>query len=186
MTVTFTGVAELDRALQQMQGKALESTARSAVRKAMSELAKSQRKYMPAKYKHLKKLIGSRYAKAKRGVTRGVYQAKAGFGVGKKQRVRDRKSEKLSESGKKQWKLTKAGQVRDTRTDQSPGVGISLNNIHWLVLGTARRTTKSGANRGSMPKILFTVVPKGTAAGMSRADAALVRIIAEWVAKGAK
>ncbi len=33
----------------------------------------------------------------------------------------------------------------------APGVGLSWRNIHWPVLGTDERVTKSGAGRGRMP-----------------------------------
>lgn len=58
---------------------------------------------------------------------KGQYTAKVGFGVGKRKQAKPRTKK---------------------------GVGISSANIHWPVLGTKERTTKSGHPTGKMPAIL--------------------------------
>ena len=69
----------------------------------------------------IKRAIAARFKKKK---GRGTYTAKVGGGVGKQKKAR--------------------GGTRG-------GVGIAKENVHWYLLGTSGRQTKSGASRGQMP-----------------------------------
>ena len=69
-----------------------------------------------------KRAIAHRFKKKKR---RNYYSAVVGGGVGKRNKGRG---------------------------GTNGGVGMSKQNIHWLLMGTSGRQTKSGANRGAMPK----------------------------------
>lgn len=83
-----------------------------------------------------------------------LYVAKAGAGVGKKR---------------------KPAVERGAR----PGVGISANNIHWLVMGTGFRFTKNGRATGRMPAAYADAVRAGTMQAMSAAKKAIADKIAE-------
>jgi hypothetical protein len=75
----------------------------------------------------------------KRFPRKGGYTAKAGFGVGMR-------------GGKRTECLTMG-------SSPSPGsVGIAGSNIHWWVLGTSQRTTKTGKRLGKINPIFKGVV----------------------------
>ncbi len=69
----------------------------------------------------VKRAIASKFKKRK---GKGTYRAVVGGGVGKRNKAR--------------------GGTRG-------GVGISKQNVHWYLMGTSGRQTKSGAYRGQMP-----------------------------------
>ena len=71
-----------------------------------------------------KKTVKSRFKRQKKA---GITTAKVGAGVGKRGK---------GASGSK-----------------SGGVGLSQANAHWYFMGTSVRQTRSGANRGRMPKV---------------------------------
>lgn len=151
----LTGDKEIDKLLRELANEGISKAAKSAVTKGMRVVAKSQKNKVPPQYKHVKKLIGSRFNKVKKGKQAGTQQAKAGFGVGKK--------------GKTAKKLRQSRKGR-----KGGGVGLSLNNIHWAVLGTEERTTKDGHPTGKMPKVLENVVPDGTQAALGEVKAKIV------------
>ncbi len=70
----------------------------------------------------VRKAIGSRF---KRKRTKGITSAKVGGGVG-------RRGAKPARRGR-------------------AGVGITKENVHWYLLGTAQRANQHGHNRGRMP-----------------------------------
>ena len=87
--------------------------------------------------------VGSRVKKV-----RGDYQLKVGFGVGKATKSQGEKA---------------TARARSSR----PGVGISKQNIHWVILGTGkhskktrqhRRKKKSGASTGSTAPMMLGMV----------------------------
>lgn len=63
------------------------------------------------------------------------------------------------------------------------GGKITARNIHWLVLGTKKRTTKAGANRGEMQAILAKCVEDGIAAASESAAAEMDRVFHELIVK---
>lgn len=160
----LTGDKEIERLLKELGDAGIKKAAHSAVTKGMRVVAKSQKNKVPPQYKHAKKLIGSRFSKEKRGEAKGTHQAKAGFGVGKK--------------GKTAAKLRQSRKGR-----KGGGVGLSLNNIHWAVLGTEERTTKDGHPTGRMPKILENVVPDGTQAALGEVKAKMIESLTASIAK---
>lgn len=180
MAASITGIKELDVAMRNLATNEIKKAARQAINKGIRVLAKSQKSKVPPRYKHLKKLIGSRFGKAKAGSQRGQVQAKAGFGVGKKRTRLDKETGKRVAS-----KLTESRKLKDG--EKRRGVGISLNNIHWIVLGTKeRRHKKSGHKTGKMPPILERIIPEGTEAGTSEAVRVITDSLRTSIAKAGK
>ena len=95
------------------------------------------------------------------------YVGKAGFAVGKPSAAK-----KLSAG------LRHLGQR---------GVGISANDIHWLVLGTAMRTTQSGHRTGEGPALLAGVVGEAASGAVSQiltaAQVGISKVLATEAAK---
>jgi len=163
----LTGYKELDKALGSLKESAANKLLRPAMGKALRTIAKSIRQQVPAKYKDAKRAIGSRFGKAKK---KGQIVAKAGSGVGIKFK-----------------RIAKEQAKRATKKKKTGGVGISAQNIHWFILGTAdrqtgyksrrikgggrekRRTLNPVAYRGKMPPVLEGIVEKGAAAASQKA-----------------
>jgi len=57
--------------------------------------------------------------------------------------------------------------------------GITHRNVHWLVLGTGKRKTNAGANRGQMPALFRGVLQRAAAAAQAEA----VREARRWLIK---
>jgi hypothetical protein len=97
------------------------------------------------------------------------YVGKAGFGVGKASKAKKAKAAK------------RAG-------DKSRrGVGVSANNIHWFVLGTAERKTKKGHATGAIEAMLAGFVAKASQSSSSRiTEAARKKITQVLAAEAAK
>ena len=90
----------------------------------------------------------------------GNYIGKFGFGVG------------AAAKGKR---IAKAQAGHDKRG--GGGVGLSAQNIHWPVLGTAERKTQSGHRTGAMPASLAGLVAQAAASAapqMTTATAAKI------------
>ena len=161
-TFVLTGVRQLDRKLASLSSKVVRKVASPAVNRALTVLKKGIQSEIPAQYKSAKKAIGKRFNKAKTGEQRGLVVAKVGAGVGA-----DAKSRKVAR--------TKKG-----------GVGISARNIHWFILGTGKRKTKTGRNRGSMPAILAGCVERGVAKTEGQAFSLMIEVIRQRLATVAK
>ena len=156
-----TGDKELDRKLKELAETGAKKAIRAGVGKGIRVIAKAQKQRVPPQYKHLKKLIGSRFGKTKS--SKGQAEAKAGFGVGKKRTTKDKATGDRIASKLTQSRKLKQGEKRR-------GVGLSLYNIHWIVLGTnVRRHKKSGHPTGKMPPILEKIIPEATASAISSA-----------------
>lgn len=143
MTAAFMeGLKPLQKRLDALKKGSRESIERSAVRAGLNVIGSGIKKGLSTTVKHVRPSVKSRF---KRGRVRIV--AKVGFGVGPR--------------NKKQTK------TRD-RKDRG-GVGISANNIHWWLLGTKQRSTKSGKNTGIMPAQQPGMVPRAYAANKAAA-----------------
>lgn len=123
----LTGVKELDEKLEQLKLGVANKIARPALTKAARHLLKSAKAKVPPDMKAAKRALGL-VVDTKGGKSRNQQRAKVGAGVGKANKFEAKRSGK-----------------------NSGGVGISGKNIHWFVLGTGERKTKSGKSSGSMP-----------------------------------
>lgn len=146
-----TGVRSLDRKLKRLARKSANKAARSGLGKGARLGAKLVKKEIPSKQKGIRKAIGSSVKKAKGGANKGITQAK--FGT----------------AGKRKASATAA----ENRDKRRPGVGISSQNVHWWITGTAKRTQKkTGRNTGKMPA--HPVVKDAMKGGLSQVKKAVI------------
>ena len=147
----LTGDSALIRMLESDCPKIARKAMRNALAKAARYVAKMIKAQIPADKKRLKVVIGSRNGKSRKD----KFSSKAGPGVGA--------------AFKKKVKR---------KGDTHKGVGMSGNNIHWLVLGTDdRQTKKTKRNTGRIPKAgggstvawISTIVPDGFQAAKATA-----------------
>ena len=147
----LTGDSALIRMLESECPKIARAAMRNALAKAARYVAKMIKAQIPADQKRLKVVIGSRNGKSRKD----KFSSKAGPGVGA--------------AFKKKVKR---------KGDKPKGVGISGNNIHWLVLGTDDRFTKKTkkhtgriprAGGGSTVSYMATIVPDGFQAAKATA-----------------
>lgn len=123
MSLEVIGARQVSQAFHELRQSVQTRITRSAQRTAMSVVAKEIKKQIPGRYKDARKAIGSSVKKGKSKLV----EAKAGVGVGYKRKKRERDDEKRASKAK--------GKRR--------GVGISANNIHWMILGTKSRKQKT-------------------------------------------
>jgi len=121
MTATLTGDKALDKKLARLADKAATKVSRKAVNQGMTVLAKAMRAAAPDKVS--KKSIGKRYKKKR---TSGVIEAKVGINVGQN--------------------LQKQQALAKDRGEDTPKQSV----VHLIALGTDKRQTAKGANRGSI------------------------------------
>lgn len=127
--VTFSGGERLAATFRELAQVVPAKVLRPAVSKAMAPIRKAISNRVPSKYQSVKRTVGSSVPKAKTGKQGG----KAGFGVGRQTAAKKRAAEARNLKRKSKAK---------------PGVGIGSRNVHWLVLGTGARSTRSGYGRG--------------------------------------
>jgi hypothetical protein len=143
-TRIILGIEELDRRLEGMKLAIANRCARAGLTKGARLAAKLIKKQVPGSQKHIRKSIGSSVKKQKGGPNRGFTQAKAGAAVGRASK----------ETGK-------------AARGKRGGVGISAQNIHWYIMGTAERTVKkTGQRSGRMPA--NPIVQKAMASGKTQ------------------
>ena len=156
------GAKELAATLKELGGPATQRIAKRAIPKGLRPITKAIKAQIPPKYKALKQGIGQRFSKDKGGARKGQFSAKSGVGVGKK----------------------KVAKKRD-RTGK-PGVGASIENAHWFVLGTGERTRKkTGGSTGSMPPQIPNIVKTGFAKAAGAAATAMAQSVREGIAREA-
>lgn len=114
--ITTTGFDDLEDKLKMLSGAEVRRATREAMRAATRVVATAIKSNIPAKHKEVRKAIGSRVF-----TDGGQIHGKAGGAVGQKFERQD--------------KAAKKGR------GNKPGVGISANNIHWYLMGTADRYT---------------------------------------------
>jgi hypothetical protein len=131
------GVEQLNRKLESLGTTTARRAMRSAVNAALTPIVKAARGRINAASAsselktEARKYIGKRLKKQFGGGARNT-EAKAGFAVGMTVK-----------------KAAKAQKSKFYRMDNKrKGVGVSAANIHWFVLGTARRRLWTGSARG--------------------------------------
>jgi hypothetical protein len=106
------------------------------------------------------------------------YVGKAGFGVG--QASKKKKEAARARAGRGQKGIRGL-------TGEERGVGVSSANIHWFVLGTQQRQTKSGHATGKIEALLAGFIAKAAqSAGPRITAAAAERIQKVLAAEAAK
>jgi hypothetical protein len=145
------GQVEFERKLKQLSNDARRKIANPVINAGLRVLADGIKSQIPPEYVGLASLVGKRIDRS--GSGNGEVIGKVGFGVGRR--------------GSR------------TKSRKRGGVGISANNIHWLVLGTKERATKTGANRGVMPAVLAHCVPNGIAYSNAAAITEMERVFKE-------
>lgn len=138
--VFLTGVEELDVMLKAVGKKIGNRAARAVLSMAVRLAVKKIKAKVPSSQKSVRKAIGGNVKKRKGGADRGLTTAKAGAAVGMKSKARLK-----SKRGGRQ------------------GIGIGPENVHWYILGTNERATKSGRRTGKMPA--HPIVKEAMAAG---------------------
>ena len=161
MTRAVIGADALNAKLISLAKNTSKKAARAGISAGLRVVAKAIRQAInasdaPADVKRqARKTIGSRFGKRKGGPGRGRIEARAGFAVGKKR--------------------------QPPTARRSRGVGLGVQDVHWFVLGTQERATKSGHATGKIDAMLSEAVR--TAVGMSgdtalsAARAAVARVI---------
>jgi hypothetical protein len=171
----LAGLEEMRRVLNTTKDKTIKRAAKAGINSALVPLVRAMRAAVntssasPELKRQARKTLAKRLKKV-RGETLG----KAGFGVGK-------------QTDSKKGKAAKRSSDKSKR-----GVGISSSNIHWFVLGTADRSTKSGRNRGRIQNKLSGMLGRAaSSSGGAMLDAArqkitevLARETAKLVKKG--
>ena len=131
--VTITGIKELDAKLKQLErtygisiSKAcmtgMATPYKKAIRRSVNATSNSARLKRAAR-----STVNSRI---KRLAAKQGYELKVGFGVGKQTKAKRGKASARAKLGKK------GGGGR--------GVGISANNVHWIVFGTGKGSVLAG------------------------------------------
>jgi len=143
INITVDGLPEIVKRLQVVEDKLSKTVLKAAVKSGLTVVAQEMRKQIPASMVNARRAINGR---VKGSGSRLV--AKVGVGVGKK-----------------------SNRALKERAANRPGVGISGNNLHWWVIGTAGRRTKSGAWRGAMPAMRPGLAKNALATSRGRAIA---------------
>lgn len=159
MAATLTGDKALDRKLKRLGDKVAKRVSAQGVRAALRVIAKGIKSEIPASQKSARKAIGTRFMQSKKnGVTAVVGGSKF-------------TTDKI-EGG-----VTKAKASHGK--GKKPGVGISKNNIHWILLGTGQRTQNTtGRRTGIMPAV------GAVKRGFAKTEAAAIKKIQDTIRKG--
>ena len=138
MASILTGDKKLDRKLKRLSERSARKVSAAGIRAGLRVIVKGIKSEIPGHMKESRKGIGSRFKRNTRKGD-GLIMAKAGAKVGinkARQEAAAKKVEATHGKGKK------------------PGVGISSQNIGWLLKGTgARRHDKTGKSTGAMPAL---------------------------------
>jgi hypothetical protein len=134
----ITGLRAVERKLNRLATTSSKKATVAGHRASMTTIAKAMRSAVNASdastflKREARKSIGARFSK---GMAKELTLAKVGFSVGKKA---------------KQVKSAQAARGKRLGAGKGGGrgVGISAANIHWFVLGTKKRRTKSGFGSG--------------------------------------
>ena len=155
--VTISGERELRRTLTQLQRTGVKKVQRAGVSALVGPVKKQLRRAVNSVptstrlKKAVRVLIGSKI-KSKSG----LYTAKVGLGVGRQSKAKGNKQHERSVYGQAGAKL-------------ASGVGIGQQNVHWTILGTSERRTKTGRETGQMPDDFRGVVPSAWKSSKSHA-----------------
>ena len=131
MSSEVLGVKQVQKKFHTLKLSTQNKLERQAVSAGLRLIAKAIKAEVPSAWKEGRKAIGFSFMRGK-GKYAGKTFAKAGVGAGIKKKARDKRDQ--------------ASKGRAGRK----GVGISVANFHWFILGTAERETGSkrvGAHR---------------------------------------
>lgn len=149
MQIDVSGIPELQAALRGISKDMVDKVAPAGLKGYLRVVTKAVKSEIPSNMKDARKAIGWRFKKKDRRT--GKVLAKVGTGVG----ITSKSDRRLLLKGLKADRKGRGG------------VGISVQNIHWYIVGTKQRFTRSGADRGVMPA--NPVVKKGFAKSRSAA-----------------
>lgn len=168
MAVTITGDKKLDAKLKLLGDKTARKVSAAGIRSGMRIIVKGIKSEIPGHMKEARKAIGSRFKRNTRKGD-GIVMAKIGAAVGMK----------------KAKQKAAGARVKATHgKGKKPGVGISANNIHWLLAGTGPRTQKTtGRYTGIMPAM--GAVPRGFAKTKSAATQKIIESLRKGIAREA-
>ena len=131
---TSLDVRQLLKRMEQLSKAAGNRVGKKAITEGAKLMAKAIKRAIPSRQKSARKAIGHSFKKPRSGKFRNMIFAKAGAGAGMKKEKRQKMAAKAKEKGRGGRK----------------GVGIGVSNVHWLLAGTAERSTGSkriGAHR---------------------------------------
>lgn len=145
--IEISGIDALNRKLAKLASSGKSSIARASLTGAVAPLKTAIRRQLNSSSASLAIKRAARATIGSSVKTKsGSYTAKAGFGVGKPTKAKKTKAHERNVYGQGGANLAK-------------GVGLSTANIHWFVLGTKQRKTKSGRYTGQIQPELIGLVP---------------------------
>lgn len=176
MTATLLGSKELNRKLDRLSKSGSKRAIVGGIRAGMTPIARAMRAAIntsdasPELKREARKTIGARFDKKRYS---DVRQARVGFSVGKKKKT-----------------IQRAQAARGKRVAEGKsgggGVGISAANIHWFVLGTDERQTKSGRRTGKIKGVFGNVTRQALASSAGASLAAARRKIRQVIEREAR
>jgi cell division septum initiation protein DivIVA len=163
------GLDDLLRKLDTIKDRMAKKAAKAGVNAGLTPLAQAMRSAVnaspasPELKRAARKMIGKRLKK-KEGKD---YVGKVGFAVGKATKAKKEKAAKRSVDKSKK------------------GVGVSQSNIHWFVLGTKDRKTKTGHPTGRVEELLKGCVAQASSQAASAMLEAARKKVSEVLAREA-
>lgn len=157
--MNLTGDKELDRKLKRLADKSQKKIVRAIDGAMMTVLLRGVRNAVPPKQKSAKKALGRKLNKKNK--KKNITETKFGFGVGKRTKSK-------------------------TQRGSKPGVGISKENVHWLILGTKNRQRDNGGSTGSSKPTGLGWLKQGVNAVKTEAENKAVSVARLKLAEEAK
>ncbi len=167
---TVTGDKQIRRQLAHLKKRVAKRAMTSGINASMTALGKGLRAAINATNvdsnmkKEARRSIGKRFKRggtSRMGITTAQV-AKVGFKIGK----------------------TKAQQKKRTQ-GASRGVGVSVRNIHWFVLGTDERAHDSGSPTGKIQGVFGDVTAQAMASSSGAAIAAARKKVGQVILREA-
>ena len=153
----WKGDRELLRAMQNFSKTGQVRVVAAGMRKELQEAAKIAKQAVPSQFKEARKGMGSRFKAGK--MVPPSFVGLVGNQVGKKESQQQKAGEKLR---------------KKREAAERAGVGISMRNWHWMVLGVKNRRTRDGHNRGMMPGYFPNFMRKAMGGASGRLNAAFL------------
>lgn len=174
MTAQLTGDKELIRRLNELGTRGAKKATRAGIRAAMTPVAKACRAAVNAASVSMKHSSdgGASLKRAARKAVIANFSTRTG--VAKVGWPKDVKASK----GKRRAAHERAASTKS-------GVGISISNIHWFVLGTSERSTAK-RRTGRIDSVLADVIPKATMQSAGASVEAARRKIQEVIEREAR
>lgn len=139
----LSGDKDLLKSLRAVDDAMFNKVAPAGLRGYLRTTAAGIKSEIPGDYKEARKGVHYRFVKRDKRTRQTM--AKAGSQVGIKKARRET-----------------LGEQAQAKRGKRPGVGISVNNLHWAILGTSERQRKDGRRTGRMDPLLPGVVSRGT------------------------